>query len=153
MLVLLSANVGEHVERNVSLATSPDARLKRPVGLTALPRTDVFAFEPVRHHGSTHPPLSAAPAKNQLGEIGYPRLLCATKQVAPSRSLRALSQWTRGKEMKMIENDQNKTEFSGVCRCRITTYDKQSEVPRGALSAAESSGTPTFGSQTPVQYR
>jgi hypothetical protein len=55
--------------------------------------------------------------------------------------------------MKMIEIGQNKTEFSDVCRCQITTYDKQSEVPRGALSAAESSGTPTFGYQTPVQYR
>ena len=33
----------------------------------------------VRHHGSTPPPPSAAPAKNHLGEIGQPRLLCATK--------------------------------------------------------------------------
>ena len=43
---LFSAHVGEHVERNVSLATSADARLRRPVGLTALRRTVVFAFEP-----------------------------------------------------------------------------------------------------------
>src|SRR5271157_3264432 len=33
----------------------------------------------VRHQGSTPPPPSAAPAKNHLGEIGHPRLLCATK--------------------------------------------------------------------------
>jgi len=33
--------------------------------------------------------------------------------------------------MKMIENRQNKADFSGVCRFQITTYDKESEVPRG----------------------
>src|SRR5271157_4268981 len=33
--------------------------------------------------------------------------------------------------MKMIENGQNKADFSGVCHCQITTYDKESEVPRG----------------------
>ena len=38
----------------------------------------------VRHHGSTAPPPSVAPAKNHLGEIDQPRLLCATEQVAPS---------------------------------------------------------------------
>src|SRR5271157_2290254 len=47
------------------------------------------------------------------------------------RSRRDLSQWTRGKQMKMIENRQNKADFSGVCRCQITTYDKESEVLRG----------------------
>jgi len=41
-----------------------------------------------------------------------------------------LSQWTRGKEMEMIENCQNKADFWGVCHCQITTYDKESEVPR-----------------------
>src|SRR5271157_6488278 len=44
--MLFSAHVGEHVERNVPVATSADARLRRPVGLTALRRTDVFASEP-----------------------------------------------------------------------------------------------------------
>src|SRR5271157_4639494 len=38
----------------------------------------------VRHHGSTAPPPSVAPAKNHLGEMDHPRLLCATEQVAPS---------------------------------------------------------------------
>jgi len=33
----------------------------------------------VRYHGSTPPPPSAAPAMNHLGEIGHPRLLCATE--------------------------------------------------------------------------
>src|SRR5271157_1241412 len=47
--------------------------------------------------------------------------------------LRASSRWTRGKEMEMIENRQNKADFPGVCHCQITTYDKESEVPRGAL--------------------
>ncbi len=55
--------------------------------------------------------------------------------------------------MEMIENRQNKADFPGVCHCQITTYDKESEVPRGALQAAETSGTSTFSYQTPVQYR
>ena len=33
--------------------------------------------------------------------------------------------------MEMIENRQNKADFSGVSRCQITTYDKESDVPRG----------------------
>jgi hypothetical protein len=49
----------------------------------------------------------------------------------PSALPRALSQWTRGKGMKMIENGQNKAGFSGVCRFQITTYDKESEVLQG----------------------
>jgi hypothetical protein len=44
--VLFSAHVGEHAERNVSLATVADARLRRPVGLTALRLADAFALEP-----------------------------------------------------------------------------------------------------------
>jgi len=38
----------------------------------------------VRHHGSTAPPLSVAPAKNHLGEMDHPHLLCTTELVAPS---------------------------------------------------------------------
>src|SRR5208283_2415109 len=41
----------------------------------------------VRHHGSTAPPPSVAPAKIHLGKIDQPRLLCATEQVALPRSL------------------------------------------------------------------
>src|SRR5271157_1656039 len=36
------------------------------------------------NHASTAPPRSVAPAKNHLGEMDHPRLLCATEQVAPS---------------------------------------------------------------------
>ena len=31
----------------------------------------------------------------------------------------------------MIENGQNKADSSGVYRCQITTYDKESEILRG----------------------
>ncbi|MGC1722747.1 MAG: hypothetical protein WA746_27525, partial [Isosphaeraceae bacterium] len=31
----------------------------------------------------------------------------------------------------MIENSHNKADFSGICRCQVTTYDKESEIPRG----------------------
>src|SRR5208282_4859304 len=48
-----------------------------------------------------------------------------------ARSLRDLRQWTRGKEMEMIENCQDKADLSGVCRCHIITYDKKSEVQWG----------------------
>ena len=44
--VLLPPNLGEHMEQNVSLAMSSDARLRRPVRVTALRRADVCAFEP-----------------------------------------------------------------------------------------------------------
>jgi len=33
--------------------------------------------------------------------------------------------------MEMIENGQNKAGSSGVYRCQITTYDKESEILRG----------------------
>ena len=36
--VLLPPTLGEHVEQNVSLATSSDARLRRPVRVTVLRR-------------------------------------------------------------------------------------------------------------------
>jgi len=53
----------------------------------------------------------------------------------PPRSLRGLSQWTRWKEMEMIENCQNKADCSDVCCCHITPHDKESEAPRGGLIA------------------
>jgi hypothetical protein len=49
------------------------------------------------------------------------------------RSLRALIQWTQGKEMEMIEKRQNKADCSGVCRCQITTYDKKSWKSHGGI--------------------
>ena len=51
--VLLPPTLGEHVEQNVSLGTSFDVRLRRPVRVTVLRRADVCAMERVRHHGST----------------------------------------------------------------------------------------------------
>jgi len=57
------------------------------------------------------------------------------------------------KDMEMIENRQNKADCSGVCLCQITIYDKNREVPRGALMAAETSGISTYLYQTPVQFR
>ncbi len=33
--------------------------------------------------------------------------------------------------MEMIENRQNKADFSGVCHCQTTTYDEESEFQRG----------------------
>jgi len=77
--VLFSAHVGEHVERNVSLATSADARLRRPVSLTALRHTDGFALEPGPASWKHVPTPERCPAKNHLGEKGQPRLLCVTK--------------------------------------------------------------------------
>ena len=55
--------------------------------------------------------------------------------------------------MEMIGNCQNKAGCSDVCCCQITPYDKESEVPRGELSAAESSVTSTNLYRTPVHYR
>ena len=52
--------LGEHVEQNVSLATSPDAHLRRPVRVTALRRADVCAIEP-GPHGSTPPRNQCTP--------------------------------------------------------------------------------------------
>jgi len=64
---LFSAHVGEHVERNVSLATSADARLRRPVGLTALRRTVVFAFEPGLASWKHAPTPERCPRQEPLG--------------------------------------------------------------------------------------
>ena len=62
--VLLPPNLGEHVEQNVSLATSSDARLRRPVRVTALRCADVCAFEP-----------GPAPRKHAPPKAVYPRRL------------------------------------------------------------------------------
>ena len=53
--VLLPPTLGEHVEQNVSLATSSDADFRRPVRVTALRRADVCGIEPgpaLRKHAS-----------------------------------------------------------------------------------------------------
>src|SRR5271157_1332193 len=61
---LLPPTLGEHVEQNVSLATSSDARLRRPVGVTVLRRADVCAMEP-----------GLAPRKHAPPQAVYPRRL------------------------------------------------------------------------------
>ena len=62
--VLLPPTLGEHVEQNVSLATSSDARLRRAVPVTVLWRTDVCAME-----------LGPAPRKHASPQAVYPRRL------------------------------------------------------------------------------
>jgi len=60
----LPPTLGEHVEQNVSLATSSDARLRRPVRVTVLRRADVCAME-----------LGPAPRKHAPPQAVYPRRL------------------------------------------------------------------------------
>ncbi len=62
--VLLPPTLGEHVEQNVSLATSSDARLRRAVPVTVLRRADVCAME-----------LGPAPRKHASPQAVYPRRL------------------------------------------------------------------------------
>src|SRR5271157_1401619 len=61
---LLSPTLGEHVEQNVSLATSPGARLLRSVRALLVRRAEVCAIVP----GSAprkHAPPSGAPRQEQ----------------------------------------------------------------------------------------
>ena len=71
---LLPSTLGEHVEQNVSLATSPDAHLRRPVRVTALRRTDVCAMEP-----------DPAPRKHAPPQAVYPRRLMGVWGVVAPR--------------------------------------------------------------------
>jgi hypothetical protein len=82
--MLFSAHVGEHVERNVPLATSADARLRRPVGLTALRRTDVFAFEPGPASWKHAPTPERCPRQEPLGRNRPPTLTQCYKVSGPS---------------------------------------------------------------------
>src|SRR5271157_540358 len=60
---LLPPTLGEHVEQNVSLATSADARLRRPVRVTAYGSPMSVPSKRVRHHGSTLPPKAVYPRR------------------------------------------------------------------------------------------
>ncbi len=60
---LLPPTLGEHVEQNVSLATSSDARLRQPVRVTALRRADVCAVEPSRASRKHAPPKAVYPRR------------------------------------------------------------------------------------------
>jgi len=81
--------------------------------------------------GKHAPTPERCPRQEPLGRNRPSAFTLCYKVSGPSALPRALSQWTRGKGMKMIENGQNKAGFSGVCRCQITTYDRESEVVRG----------------------
>src|SRR5208337_575107 len=85
---------------------------------------------------SPHPrwlPRQEPPGRNR------PTVVALRYKVSdPPRSLRVLSQWTRGKEMEMIENCQNKADCSGVCRFQIRAYDKNMGDPVRPLMADES---------------
>jgi len=77
--VLLPPTLGKHVEQNVSLATSSDARLRRPVRVTVLRRADVCAFEP-----------GSAPRKHAPPKAMYPRRLMGARGfIAPPGQFRA----------------------------------------------------------------
>src|SRR5208337_3678326 len=67
---LLPPTLGEHVEQNVSLATSSDARLRQPVRVTVLRRADVCAME-----------LGPAPRKHAPPQAVYPRRLMGVWRV------------------------------------------------------------------------
>jgi len=75
----LPPTLGEHVKQNVSLATSSDARIRRPVRVTALRRADVCAFEP-----------GSAPRKHAPPKAMYPRRLMGARGfIAPPGQFRA----------------------------------------------------------------
>ncbi len=84
MPVLFSAHVGEHVERNVSLATSAEAPLRRPVGLTVLRRADVFAFEPGPPSWKHAPTPERCPRQEPLGRNRPPAFTLCYKVSGPS---------------------------------------------------------------------
>src|SRR5271157_2506259 len=105
----------------------------------------------VRHHGSTALPSSVAPAKNQLGEIGQPQLLCAIEQVALSCSLRA-SEPVHPKERGATEGAVSElSRLCGVYHCQVRVYDKKAGDSAGPLTADETTKTSTNLNRTPVQ--
>jgi hypothetical protein len=151
--VLFSANFGEHLERNVSLATSATARLRRPVGLRALRHADVFALEPGPASWKQAPTPECCSRQEPRGRKWPTAFTLCYKVSGPSALPPRFEPVDPRKGMEMIENRQNKADCSCVCLCQITIYDKKWEVPRGPLMAVETSGTSTYYYRTPVQYR
>jgi hypothetical protein len=87
----------------------------------------------VRHHGSTAPLPSVAAAKNHLGEMDHPRLLCATEQVALSAlPSRFRASGSKG-EVEMTVQCQNRANCAGVYRCQIRTYDEKMRRSNGGI--------------------
>src|SRR5271157_3297119 len=93
----------------------------------------------VRHHGSTALPPSVAPAKNHLGEMGQPHLLCAIEQVAHSRSLRG-SEPVHPRERGGTDGAVSElSQVCGVCRCQVRVYGKKAGDSARPLTADETS--------------
>jgi len=64
-----------------------------------------------RHHGSTPPPWALLPPRTAWAKVAiHVYSVLQSKWLLP-RSLRALSQWTQGKEMEMIEKRQNRADW------------------------------------------
>jgi hypothetical protein len=113
--VLFSANVGEHVERNVSLATSAAARFRQPVGLTALRRTNVFEFEPGRASGK-HAPTTELSFRQEPPGRNRPAAFTVCYKVSGPCGLPPRFEPVDPMERDgVIENGQNKADCSGVC--------------------------------------
>ena len=72
--------LGEHAEQNVSLATSSDPRLRRPVCATAYGAPMSVPSNRVRHHGSTPPPQAVYP-RRLMGVWGA---YCTTRPIPGS---------------------------------------------------------------------
>ncbi len=143
---------GEHVEQNISLATSSDARLRTPVRLTALRRAEVFAIEPGPASRNHAPTPERCPRQEPRGRKGLLAFTLCHKVSSPIRAPSAVPSQRKPKAVELIEKRQNKVNFSGVCHCHIRSYDKKVGSPKGACLADETSGTSTYLYQTPVQY-
>src|SRR5208337_2222926 len=78
------------------------------------------------NHGSTAPPPERCPAKNHLGEMDHPRLLCATEQVASSAlPSRFRASGSKGERWKMTVQCQNRANCAGIYRCQIRAHDEK----------------------------
>jgi len=72
-----------------------------------------------------------------LGEIGHQTYFVQQSKWLLPRSLRVSQQWTRGREIDLMENSQNKADGSGVCRFQIKGYDNKAVGPARPLIADE----------------
>src|SRR5271157_6178193 len=87
-----------------------------------------------RHHGSTAPPPSVAPAKNHLGEMDYAAFTLCHRASGPFRAPFALpSQWTQGREVEMTVQCHNRANCAGVYHCQNRTYDETMPRSNGGI--------------------
>src|SRR5271157_258581 len=133
--------------------TSSDARLRRPVRVTALRRADGFAFEPgpaSRKHGPTP---ERCRRQEPLGRNGPRAFTLCHRASSPFRAPFAPpSQWIQGREVKMTVQCQNRANCAGVYRCQIRTYDEKMRGSNGAIDGRKNFRKSTFNYQTPVQF-